>query len=162
MWKSFKNVGWKPASRKKRKKERAKYNSIAKARPRNHQNGGILGKIQILWLVVKTHWKLRAKDVLLNKLHAGRQNHPRNWWNGPICCCMMLFAEVRSILSLPSDDRQAQHVLSLVTLTFNLDIQTRPSKGPNTSSVWIWRQYIQQFPTHLIHKQTKKQSHRQR
>jgi len=31
-------------------------------------------------------------------------------------------------------------VLSLVTLTF--DLQTRPSEGPNTSSVWIWRKSV--------------------
>jgi len=28
--------------------------------------------------------------------------------------------------------------LSLVTLTFDLDLQTCPSEGPNTSSMWIW------------------------
>jgi len=33
--------------------------------------------------------------------------------------------------------------LSLVTLTF--DLQTCPSEGPNTSSMWIWRKSIQQF-----------------
>jgi len=33
--------------------------------------------------------------------------------------------------------------LSPVTLTF--DLQTRPHKGPNTSSVWIWHKSIQHF-----------------
>jgi len=31
-------------------------------------------------------------------------------------------------------------------LTFDLDIQTRSSEGPDTSSVWIWRKSVQQFP----------------
>jgi len=37
--------------------------------------------------------------------------------------------------------------LSLVTLTFDLDIQTRPSEGPNTnsSSLQIWCKSVQQF-----------------
>jgi len=39
--------------------------------------------------------------------------------------------------------------------TFDLDIHTRPSEGPNTSSLWIWRKSIQQFPTYFIHKQKK-------
>ena len=45
-------------------------------------------------------------------------------------------------------------VLSLVTLTFDLDLQTRPSEGPNTSSVWIWRKSVQRFPG-IFHTQTK-------
>jgi len=41
---------------------------------------------------------------------------------------------VYNVLSM----RMTQHFfvfLSLVTLTFDLDIQTRPSEGPNTSSL---------------------------
>ena len=45
--------------------------------------------------------------------------------------------------------------LSLVTLTFDLDIQTRPSEGPNPSSLWISRKSVQRFPRYLIHKQKK-------
>jgi len=48
--------------------------------------------------------------------------------------------------------------LSLVTLTFVLDIQTRPSDGPNTSSLWIWHKSVQRFPRYFIHK---RKSHRQ-
>jgi len=48
------------------------------------------------------------------------------------------------------------HLLSLVKLTFDLDIQTRPSEWPNTSSLWIWRKSVQPFQRYLIHKQTKK------
>jgi len=44
--------------------------------------------------------------------------------------------------------------LSLVTLTFDLDIQTRMSEGPITSSMWIWRKSIQQFPRYFIHKKS--------
>ena len=39
------------------------------------------------------------------------------------------------------------------SLTFDLDLQTRPSEGPNTSSVWIWRKSVQRFPRYFIHKQ---------
>jgi len=50
--------------------------------------------------------------------------------------------------------------LSLVTLTFDLylDLQTRPSEGPNTSSVWIWRKSVQRFPRYFIHKPKKTQT----
>ena len=45
--------------------------------------------------------------------------------------------------------------LSQVTLTFDLYLQTRPSEGPNTSSMWIWRKSVQWFPRYFIHKQEK-------
>jgi len=44
---------------------------------------------------------------------------------------------------------------SLVTLTSDLDPQTRPSEEPNTSSMRIWRKSVQQFPE-IFHTQTKK------
>jgi len=34
-----------------------------------------------------------------------------------------------------------------------LDLQIRPSEGPNTSCVRIWRKSIQQFQRYFIHKQ---------
>ena len=40
-----------------------------------------------------------------------------------------------------------------VTLTFELDLQTYPSEGPNTTSVWIWRKSFQRFRWYFIHKQ---------
>jgi len=46
--------------------------------------------------------------------------------------------------------------LSRVTLTSDLwfsNLRTRPSEGPNTSSVWIWRKSVQRFP---VRTQTKK------
>ena len=58
-----------------------------------------------------------------------------------------------------ADRAEKCHLLSLMTLTFDLDIQTRPRKGPNMSSLWIWRKSIQRFPRYFIHKQ---ESHRQR
>jgi len=48
--------------------------------------------------------------------------------------------------------------LSMVTLTFDLDIQTRPSEGPNTSSLWIWRKSVQHFRRYFIHEQKKSQA----
>jgi len=47
------------------------------------------------------------------------------------------------------------HFLSRVTSTFDLDIQTRPSEGPNTSSLWMWRISVQPFPKYLSDKQKK-------
>ena len=38
-------------------------------------------------------------------------------------------------------------------LTFVLDLQTRPSDWPNTSSMWIWRKSVHRFPRYFIHKQ---------
>jgi len=46
------------------------------------------------------------------------------------------------------------HFLSLVTLTFDLDIQTRPSEGPKDH----FPVNVQQFPRYFIHKQ---KSHRE-
>ena len=40
-----------------------------------------------------------------------------------------------------------------VPLIFDLDIQTRPSEGPNTSTLWILRKSVQRFPRDLSHKQ---------
>jgi len=45
-----------------------------------------------------------------------------------------------------------------VTLTFVLDIQTRPSERPNTSSLWIWHESVQRCMTYFIHKQKKSQT----
>jgi len=42
--------------------------------------------------------------------------------------------------------------LFMVILTFDLDIQTRPSEGPNTSSLWIWCKSVQRS-RYFIHKQ---------
>jgi len=35
-------------------------------------------------------------------------------------------------------------------LTFDLDIQKLPSEGPNTSSMWIWRQSVQRFVPSVV------------
>ena len=44
-------------------------------------------------------------------------------------------------------------------LTFNFDLQTRPSEGPNTSSLWIWCKSVQWFSRYFTYKE---RSHRQR
>jgi len=59
----------------------------------------------------------------------------------------------RSIPSPPGWWECTARFLSLATLTFDLDIQTLPSEGPDTSSQWIWRKSIQRFPRYLMHKQ---------
>jgi len=50
--------------------------------------------------------------------------------------------------------------LSLVSLTFDfdIDIETRPSEKPNTSFVWIWSKSVQRFSRYFIHKQNKSQT----
>ena len=45
--------------------------------------------------------------------------------------------------------------LVTVTLTYDLGIQTCPSKWPNTSSLWICPKSVQRFPE-IFHTQTKK------
>jgi len=45
-----------------------------------------------------------------------------------------------------------------VTLTFDRDIQTRPSQGPNMSSLWIWRKSVQPFQRHLFTKTRNKRT----
>jgi len=54
------------------------------------------------------------------------------------------------------DDAAVFPALSLAILTF--DIQTCPSEGPNTSSMWLWRKSIQPFRRYLRHKQKKSQT----
>jgi len=58
-----------------------------------------------------------------------------------------------------NDKTRAKEVLRaflfLVTLTYDLDIQTRPSEGPNVSSLLIWRKSVQRFPVYLMHKPRK-------
>ena len=35
-------------------------------------------------------------------------------------------------------------------LTFHLDIQSHPSEGPSTSSMWIWRKSVQRFLLSIV------------
>ena len=44
--------------------------------------------------------------------------------------------------------------LSLVTMTFDLNIQILPSERPNMSSLRICHKSVQRFPRYLRHKQT--------
>jgi len=46
-------------------------------------------------------------------------------------------------------------MMILTPLTFDPDLQTRPSDGPNMYSVRIWRKSVQRFPE-IFHAQTKK------
>jgi len=43
-------------------------------------------------------------------------------------------------------------LLSLVTWTFDLHLQTHPSEGSNVF-VWFWRKSVQRFPRYFICKQ---------
>ena len=39
-----------------------------------------------------------------------------------------------------------QRCFSTQAAEFDFDLQTRPSEGPNTSSLWIWRKSVLRFP----------------
>jgi len=57
-----------------------------------------------------------------HKPHAGRRNHPRQRLNGPVCCCMTLFAASAfdSVVSCQGWQECTARFLFLVTLTFDL------------------------------------------
>ena len=50
--------------------------------------------------------------------------------------------------------------LSLVTgdFTFDPDIQTHPSQGPNMYFLWIWRKSVQRFPIWFTNKVKKQKA----
>jgi len=89
------------------------------------------------------------------------------WWPWPLTFKLirardqtcLSYELVANQFSDSRDIRQKSCFLSLVTLTFDLDIQTLLSGGPNTSSPWIWWKSVQRFPRYFRHKQ---KSHRQR
>jgi len=49
--------------------------------------------------------------------------------------------------------------VSLEALTLDLDLQSHPNEGPNTSSLWIWHKSIQRFTRYFIHKQNSHRPH---
>jgi len=42
----------------------------------------------------------------------------------------------------------------------DLDLQTRPSEGPNTSSMWVWHKFVQRFQRYFIHNKSPDLWHR--
>jgi len=62
----------------------------------------------------------RAKDVLPNKPHAGRRNHPRQRRNGPVYCYMTLFAAITFHSVAARGWLEVTTFLSPMTLTFDL------------------------------------------
>ena len=59
----------------------------------------------------------------------------------------------RSISSTPRGVASAQRFFCPWwpwPLTFDLDIQTHPSEGSNTSSVWIWCKSVQRFLSSIV------------
>ena len=107
--------------------------------------------------------KTRAKDVLpnSNRTQAAKVAPSQQQWNGPVCCCMTIFAASAFHSIAAGGDGSAQHIFcswwpwGAVVM---LDIQTRPSEGPNVFLVNL-AQIIQRFPRYFLHKQ---KSHRQR
>jgi len=66
--------------------------------------------------------------------------------------------EVKDVSSNTSRTQAAERAkmlfLFVVTLTFDFDFQTLPNEGTITSSVWIWRKSVQQFPRYTNKKVT--------
>jgi len=44
------------------------------------------------------------------------------------------------------------------TAEIDLKLQTRPSEGPSTYSLWLWRKSVQRFPRYFIHEQKSSQT----
>jgi len=94
---------------------------------------------------------------LPNKLHAG----PRNYSPAAMEWSRLLLCDVICSERIPLCHCQrvmGVHSTFFVPGDLDLDIQTPPSKGSNTSSLWIWHKYIQRFQGYLIHKQQKTKS----
>jgi len=83
-------------------------------------------------------WKTRATDVSPNINHTqAAEITPGSYRMVLSAAAWRYLQRLCSIALLPGADGCAQRIfLSLVTLTFDLDIQT-PSEGPNTSSLWL-------------------------
>jgi len=105
--------------------------------------------------------KLEAKDVLPNKSHARCRNHPHQRCNGLVRYCITLFAasawqcimqQNGSFVCCQAWWECTARSLSVVTLTFDLDMQTSPSEGQNMSSLWTWCKSIPE----IFGSQTKK------
>ena len=114
--------------------------------------------------MVKRRKKTRAKDVSpnINRTQAAEIT-PGSAGVVASAAAWRYLQPARSILSLPGV-MGVYSVLSPVTLTFDLDVQTRPSEGRNTSSLWIWAQIrsaiSEIFDSQTNEKQTnKKKSH---
>jgi len=78
---------------------------------------------------------------------------PWERWNGPICCCMTLFAASAFHSVAAGGDGSAQRVF--VPGDLDIDIQTHPREGPNMSSQSILYKSVQRFLEYFIHKQKK-------
>jgi len=63
---------------------------------------------------------------------------------------LKMFYQTQTARRMPKGRKNAIF-LSVVTLTS--DIQTRPSKGLNMSSLWIWHKIRSRFRRYFIHKQ---------
>ena len=54
---------------------------------------------------------------------------------------------------LHADCQKGRKMLFFVPGDLDLDLQTRPSEGPNMSSMWIWCKTVQQFQRCFMQKQ---------
>jgi len=89
--------------------------------------------------------------------HASPRNNPRQLRNGVVCCCCCTLFAASAYHSYDArGDGSAKCVFCLWwrwPLTFDLDIQTHPREGPNTSSLQVWRKPFRVPET--VHTQTK-------
>jgi len=96
--------------------------------------------------------QLQAKDVLPN---TNRTQAATRITLRPRCLCTPITPGSDGMVPSVAAWRYlqpARYNLSLMTLTFDLGIQTPPSEGPNTSSLWIWCKAVPK----IYHIQTKK------
>ena len=97
----------------------------------------------------------RAKDVLpkINRTQAAEITPAATEWFRPlirdvICSERVPFRRCRELWQC--------RARAFVPGDLDRDIQTHPSDGLSTSSLWIWRKSVQPFLRYLIHKQTQK------
>jgi len=107
--------------------------------------------------------KTWAKDILPNIHHSQATESsrhplpsPRRQQNDPVSCCTS-FAAYSTRLTMHCQWGGCSSFSSfvpgdLLDQALDLDIQTRPSEGQNTSSLWIWCKSVQQFLRYLMHK----------
>jgi len=93
--------------------------------------------------------QLQQRCFSKHKPHAGHRNWP---WpsNSSKRGTKHVFPVNLSHICSPVPDTSDEN---LVFVPDDLDLQIRPSEGPNTSSLWISRKSIQWFRGYFIHKQ---------
>jgi len=91
-----------------------------------------------------------------------RDKYSRTGWAWPLACAATRCEKKQPKDVLPNVNRtQAAERAEKCRfcpwwpwpLTVHIDLQTHPSEGPNTSSMWIWCKSVQRFLSCFIHNQ---------